>query len=230
MARDPEDELDYEPPPVVPPPPPPTQAPPGPTAPEEPPSPDGGRRRGGGGQPDLGPLYNFPGLPGFVAPTFMAPTLESAMAEPGYAMRLAAGQQALERSAAARGLLRTGGTLRDLTEYGQRFGQQEYSNVYNRALQQYDRTYQGAKDAYAPMLARWNKMADAEIQRALAVYGRRGGGGGGGGSSLPPLDVILGPPPVPPNYAQIQSPEAMAAPAGVFNGGAAEEPDEPYLY
>lgn len=56
-------------------------------------------------------------------------------ADPGYAFRLAEGQRALERSAAARGGLFGGGTLRALTRYGQEAGSQEYVNAYNRFQQ-----------------------------------------------------------------------------------------------
>jgi hypothetical protein len=175
----------------------------------------GGRRRGGGpGElPPGSPVFNLPSLPGFTPPQFARPTLEQAMSEPGYETRLGAGRSALERSAAAKGLLRTGGTLQDLLEYGQKFGQQEYANVFNRALQDYDRRYGAAKDMYAPQLARWQTLANAQNQATLArynaelgrYYSRGSGGGGGGGGGLPPLDVILGPPPTPPDWAHTMS-------------------------
>ena len=53
-------------------------------------------------------------------------------ADPGYAFRLSEGQKALERSAAARGGLISGGALRAATRYGQDMGSQEYQNAYNR--------------------------------------------------------------------------------------------------
>lgn len=53
-------------------------------------------------------------------------------ADPGYAFRLAEGQKALERSAAARGSALSGGTLKALARYGQDMGSQEYMNAYNR--------------------------------------------------------------------------------------------------
>ena len=52
--------------------------------------------------------------------------------DPGYAFRLAEGQKALERSAAARGGLISGGALKAATRYGQDMGSQEYQNAYNR--------------------------------------------------------------------------------------------------
>lgn len=53
-------------------------------------------------------------------------------ADPGYAFRMSEGQKALERSAAARGGLNSGATLKALTRYGQDMGSQEYQNAYNR--------------------------------------------------------------------------------------------------
>lgn len=53
-------------------------------------------------------------------------------ADPGYAFRLKEGQKALERSAAARGGLLSGGTGAALTRYGQEMGSQEYQNAFKR--------------------------------------------------------------------------------------------------
>lgn len=59
-------------------------------------------------------------------------------ADPGYAFRLAEGQKALDRQAAARGGLISGGALKAATRYGQEMGSQEYQNAYNRALTGYN--------------------------------------------------------------------------------------------
>lgn len=53
-------------------------------------------------------------------------------ADPGYQFRLDQGQQALERSAAARGGLLSGGALKDIDAYSQGLASQEYQNAYNR--------------------------------------------------------------------------------------------------
>ena len=53
-------------------------------------------------------------------------------ADPGYAFRLKEGQQALDRQAAARGGLISGGALKAATRYGQEMGSQEYTNAFNR--------------------------------------------------------------------------------------------------
>jgi hypothetical protein len=53
-------------------------------------------------------------------------------ADPGYAFRLSEGQKALDRQAAARGGLISGGALRAATRYGQEMGSQEYQGAFNR--------------------------------------------------------------------------------------------------
>ena len=52
--------------------------------------------------------------------------------DPSYGFRLAEGQKALERNAAARGGLISGGALKAATRFGQEMGSQEYSNAFNR--------------------------------------------------------------------------------------------------
>jgi len=52
--------------------------------------------------------------------------------DPGYAFRFSEGMKGLERSAAARGGLLSGATLRGITRYGQDMGSQEYQNAFNR--------------------------------------------------------------------------------------------------
>lgn len=68
--------------------------------------------------------------------------------DPGYAFRLAEGQKALERSAAARGGLLSGATGKALTRYGQEMGSQEYQNAYNRALTKYNADVQREATGY----------------------------------------------------------------------------------
>jgi hypothetical protein len=58
--------------------------------------------------------------------------MDQFQADPGYAFRLSEGQKALERSAAARGGLISGGALKAATKYGQEMGSQEYTNAFNR--------------------------------------------------------------------------------------------------
>lgn len=69
--------------------------------------------------------------------SFQAPTGLNYQNDPGYQARLQLGTDAIDNSAAARGDLLSGNTLKALTDYGQTFGSNEYGNVYNRALQNY---------------------------------------------------------------------------------------------
>lgn len=157
-----------------------------------PPVGQGGDGGGGGGSQNLPrPTFNFGDAPQFVPPQFRAPSFEDAQNTPGYQFRLNAGSDALERSAAARGVLRTGGTLKDITEYGQNFASGEYGNVYNQALAAHDRNYRGAWDAFQPRLQEWQFLSGAELQAALAQFNaanQRHGGGGGGYQMPPPME------------------------------------------
>ena len=65
---------------------------------------------------------------------FRAPTMEEAQAAPGFQMRMEQGRKALEASAAAKGMSRSGQTYTDLMDYGQRMGELGYQDVYGRRL------------------------------------------------------------------------------------------------
>jgi len=52
--------------------------------------------------------------------------------DPGYAFRQSEGMKALERSAAARGSLLSGGTMKGIQRFGQDLASQEYQNAFNR--------------------------------------------------------------------------------------------------
>lgn len=82
---------------------------------------------------------SFPTFP--TAQPFVAPTGQEVLNDPGYKFRLGEGQNQLEQSAAARGLLNTGGTLKDVLRYGQSFASNEYGNVYNRKANEYQTNY-----------------------------------------------------------------------------------------
>ena len=73
--------------------------------------------------------------------TFQAPTGITEQNDPGFQARLNLGTQALQNSAAARGGLLTGGTARDLSQFGQDYASNEYGNVYNRAFNEYATRY-----------------------------------------------------------------------------------------
>jgi hypothetical protein len=106
------------------------------------------------------PSTTLPGVPVYQAPVFeappmfQAPTLEQAMATPGYQFRLGEGKRALENSAAAKGLVRTGGTLKDLLAYGQNYATNAYRDTFDQALTTYKTNYGVNSDVY-------DRMADA---------------------------------------------------------------------
>ena len=72
-------------------------------------------------------------------PKFVAPTAQTLQEDPGYQFRVQEGQRDLERSAAGRGILQSGPTLKAITQYGQELGSQEYANAYGRAQATYGR-------------------------------------------------------------------------------------------
>jgi hypothetical protein len=72
-------------------------------------------------------------LPGLVEASKYTPFgMDQYKQDPGYGFRLAEGQKALERSAAARGGLISGGALKAAERFGQDMGSQEYMNAFNR--------------------------------------------------------------------------------------------------
>jgi hypothetical protein len=84
--------------------------------------------------------------------SFSAPTGLTEANDPGYQARLALGTEALQKSAAARGSVLTGGTAKALDTYGQDYASNEYGNVYNRALNTYGTNagnyYTGQQNAF----------------------------------------------------------------------------------
>jgi hypothetical protein len=88
--------------------------------------------------------------------------------DPGYQFRLNQGLDAITSNAAARGVLRTGGNLQDLMDYGQNAASQEYQNVWNRAYMPWQQQYQGN-------LAAWQTQYGGDLQKYLQreqnIYG-----------------------------------------------------------
>ena len=91
--------------------------------------------------------------------------------DPGYAFRLSEGQKALERTAAARGGLISGGALKAATRYGQDMGSQEYQNAYNRALTGYGTQVEQSNTAFNRGLTGYN----ANVARSDTGYNRLAG-------------------------------------------------------
>jgi hypothetical protein len=98
---------------------------------------------GKGALSNLTGLLSTPGQ-GLLTPfssTFTPPTSVTEANDPGFKFREQEGEGALENSAAANGSLLSGNTLEAQQKFGQDFASNEYSNVYNRALQNFDTNY-----------------------------------------------------------------------------------------
>jgi len=91
--------------------------------------------------------------------------------DPGYAFRLSEGMKALDRTAASRGGLLSGATLKGAQQYGQGLASQEYQNAFNRF--QTERT-----NTLAPLqsLAGVGQSATQQAQQAAQNYATGGAG------------------------------------------------------
>ncbi len=99
--------------------------------------------------------------PDYLAPwtrEFAEPSEADLLRDPSYLFRLSQGRGVLENSAAARGLLNSGGTLTDILNYGQKAGSQEYGNVRENLWRKYiedkDTWFKNQNEA-------WNKQYQA---------------------------------------------------------------------
>jgi hypothetical protein len=98
-------------------------------------------------------------------------------ADPSYAFRMSEGMKALERSAAARGGLMSGATLKGIQRYGQDLASTEFTNAFNRY--QAERTgtlnpYQalaGTAQSGANTLGQQAGQMGSNISNALGAYG-----------------------------------------------------------
>lgn len=73
--------------------------------------------------------------------TFTAPTAAQAEQNPGYQFSLEQGEGALQDSAAAKGSLFSGNTEEALTKYAENAASSNYTDVYNRAFNEYLQNY-----------------------------------------------------------------------------------------
>jgi hypothetical protein len=98
-------------------------------------------------------------------------------ADPGYAFRLAEGQKALDRQAAARGGLISGSALKAAQRYGQDMGSQEYGNAYTRALTGYNANVARSDTGYNRLaaMAGLGQTAGTQIGAAGQNYATNAG-------------------------------------------------------
>lgn len=98
------------------------------------------------GTQGIGTLAGLLGTPGqgLLTPwtqQFQAPTAAQAAATPGYEFTLQQGQNAIQNSAAAQGGLLSTGAQKTLAGYTTGLANQTYNDVYNRALAEYQQSY-----------------------------------------------------------------------------------------
>ena len=106
-------------------------------------------------------------LPELVAASKYDPfTLEKFRAGPSYGFRLKEGLRAIENSALASGMGRSGSTLRGLTRYGQELGSEEFTNAFN--------LYQAERNAQLNPLQSLAGMGQTTSQNIAGAAGRLG--------------------------------------------------------
>lgn len=130
---------------------------------------NGGGNAGAAGIGNIGSLLEaFPGefasvqgkFPKLDIPEFAMPTGQEVLNEdPGYVFRVGQGEQALTQGRTAQGTAYTGGTLKDILNYGQAAASQEFGNAVarrqtrwglnrDRLMANYDAAYKNYLDQY----------------------------------------------------------------------------------
>ncbi len=92
-------------------------------------------------------------------------TMADFIKDPGYEFRMSEGAKTIERSAAARGGVLGGGTLKALSRYNQDFASQEYNNSYSRWNQENNQQF-GRLSSIAGL----GSQANAANQQASQNY------------------------------------------------------------
>jgi len=108
--------------------------------------------------------------------------------DPGYAFRMSEGMKALERSAAARGGLLSGATLKGTQRYGQDLASQEYQNAFNRYQTQRTNTL----NPYASLAGVAQTSANTLGQQAGAYGANVGNIAMAGGANAANAQLALG--------------------------------------
>jgi hypothetical protein len=80
--------------------------------------------------------------------SFIAPSPDEVNSDPWTQYQLKTGADQIQRSAAARGILNTGGTISDLMRGADEITNAGYANIFNRAAQTYGMNRQNSLDAY----------------------------------------------------------------------------------
>lgn len=121
----------------------------------------------GGAMPKYGPA------PMFNPTKFVMPDFSHIQEDPSFQFRLRQGNEALNASAAAKGILRTGGTLKGVEDYGQAAASQEAGNIFDRAIRSYEQGYNLERDMYGAKRDAWlqaNHAADLGYAQNYNVW------------------------------------------------------------
>ena len=90
---------------------------------------------------------------------------------PQYQFLQKQGQQALDRSAAARGMGYSGAQMKAAQQYGQDLASQQYDNEYNRAAKEYFNKYDQARGQFGDYYNRLAGIAQGGQQTAQSLGG-----------------------------------------------------------
>lgn len=130
----------------------------------------------------------LPQVPGLTLPTFpgykpyTSPSASDVESDPGYKFSREQGLTGVQQSAAARGLLNSGGTLKDIAQWGTDYAGTRYNDVDTRnrnnyvlnyatqVLDPYKHAYQSALDLYAPQMTGWSTGVSAAQRQNEGDY------------------------------------------------------------
>lgn len=130
----------------------------------------------GGRSPFEYPEFQRPEELAGAYPEYRAPSREDLTQDPSFQFRLKEGQKALERGAAARGTLLTGGTLKDLGDYSQGLASTEYANVDERRFRDWatglDRAFRQDEAGFGRALNTWGTNYNRLRGEESDLYGR----------------------------------------------------------
>ena len=154
-------------------------------------------------------------LPEYTVDQFMDPAMQQ---------RIEAGSRALEASAAGRGALKSGATLKGITDYAQQQASQEYGNAWNRMMQmgqqaRGDRNF--AYQQYADNATRAAQNAQMRLQAFSTQLGGLGNLAGMGASAAGNLGNIA--------MGRGESMANLAMGRGTANANAVGTPWQGYL-
>lgn len=105
----------------------------------------------------------------FTYQDFKAPTMDDLKADPGFQASLDRAKDSLERSAAARGSLLSGSTLKDLSDQTAAQTQAGYRDLWGRQLQTYSTNRSNAFDQYQQRRANFYQNQDSPYAKLMGM-------------------------------------------------------------